>query len=402
MYVGIDVAKEFFEICALNENGKILKRFEINADKEGFCELIKQLPEAYTPSFVLEDTGPYGGNLVQFLRQTTCKVICSNPYEISRLREAFSQSVKTDGIDAYVLAQALRMGFLKDSHKDEKYIFLQDLLERYFDVTDRQTAVINQLRSTLTQTFPEMEKIFRSIDCNASLAILSQYQTPEDLIKTSDQTIQKLIRTHNGRINKKKLAQLKELCRNSIAWKHTKYHKLILRSQVEELLHIKKLIKTIKTSLDEFVIDPQFELQEDHELLKSVPGVAELTSCLALAVIGNAQRFDPDNDGRGAKRLSSFVGYGIREYSSGMKSIKKGITKRGNSRFRGLLFMAAMNAVRYDRYFQSHHQRVKENGGNGKKSLSNIAHTLVRRCYGVLKSKRPYDPTIPLSQGAVS
>ena len=55
--------------------------------------------------------------------------------------------------------------------KDEKYIFLQDLLERYFDVGDRQTAVINQSRSMLTQTFPEMEKMFRKIDCNASLAI---------------------------------------------------------------------------------------------------------------------------------------------------------------------------------------------------------------------------------------
>ena len=116
MYVGIDVAKEFFEICALNEEGKILTRFEINADKDGFLELISQLPEAYTPSFALEDTGPYSGNLVQFLQQTNCQVICSNPYEISRLREAFSQSVKTDSIDAFVLAQALRMGILKDSH----------------------------------------------------------------------------------------------------------------------------------------------------------------------------------------------------------------------------------------------------------------------------------------------
>lgn len=402
MYVGIDVAKEFFEICALNEEGKILTRFEINADKEGFLELISQLPEAYIPSFAMEDTGPYSGNLVQFLQQTNCQVICSNPYEISRLREAFSQSVKTDSIDAYVLAQALRMGILKDSHKDEKYIFLQDLLERYFDLTDRQTAIINQLRSMLTQTFPEMEKIFRKIDCNASLAILSQYQIPYDLLKTSDQTIQKLVRSHNGRIDKEKLTQLKDLCRSSVAWKHTKYHKLILQSQVEELLDIKKLIKTMRASLDEFVMDPEFELQEDYELLQSVPGVAELTSCLALAVIGNAKRFDPDNDGKGAKRVSSFIGYGIREYSSGMKMIKKGITKRGNSRFRGLLFMAAMNAVRNDSYFQSQHQRVKENGGNGKKSLSNIAHTLARRCYGVLRSKKPYDPTIPLSQGAMN
>ncbi len=79
--------------------------------------------------------------------------------------------------------------------------------------------------------------------------------------------------------------------------------------------------------------------------------------------------------------------------------IKKGITKRGSRRLRGLLHMAAMNAVQTDEYFQEKHKRTKENGGNGKKSLTNIAHTIARRSYGVLKSKKSYDPKIPLADG---
>ena len=38
-------------------------------------------------------------------------------------------------------------------------------------------------------------------------------------------------------------------------------------------------------------------IYRNYELLQSVPGVAELTSCVVLAVIGDPQRFDPANDG---------------------------------------------------------------------------------------------------------
>jgi transposase len=98
--------------------------------------------------------------------------------------------------------------------------------------------------------------------------------------------------------------------------------------------------------------------------------------------------------------VSSFVGFGIREYSSGQRMIKKGISKRGNSRLRGMLYMAAMNAVRLDDGFRASHNRYKEDGGSAKKSLTNIAHTLVRRSYGVLKSGRSYDPKIPVAASA--
>jgi transposase len=400
LYVGIDVAKKFFDINAIDEAGSTLCKFRVTANYQGFVELINQLPDGYQPSFALEDTGPYSGNLLKFLQQTSCEVISSNPFEISRLREVFSPVVKTDSIDAYVLAQSLRMGILKDSKKDVKYIYLQDLLERYYDLLDRKTESSNSLRSGLSQTFPELELVFTNICCIAALTILEHFPSSQLIVGAKPAEIRQLVAQNKGRISDTKIKKLQTLAEETVAWKFSRYHQAILQSQVREIQLIQTQIAEMKNLLEEFISDEEFKLKEQHDLLQTVPGIGTITAYLLLAIIGNPERFDPSGDGKGSKRVSSFVGFGIREYSSGQRMIKKGISKRGNSRLRGMLYMAAMNAVRLDDGFRSSHNRYKEDGGSAKKSLTNIAHTLVRRSYGVLKSGRSYDPKIPVAAGA--
>jgi len=399
MYVGIDVAKNKFDICAIDSYGKKLSKFKISADRKGFNKLITDLPSNYQPSFGLEATGPYSGNLLAFLRKTNCEVICSNPYEVSRLREAFYPGVKNDKIDAYVLAQSLRMGVLKGSQKDDKYVFLGDLLERNYNLTDKETQITNSLRSSLNETFPEIESVFSDIACNASLAILSHYQTPCDLQTVDFKTIRKLVLSQNGRMSEDKFKELKALSKGSVAWKQSSYHKFLIESQVQELKTTIELTKDVKDKIVEYMAEESLELQEKQQLLQTIPGVGDKTSLLLLAVLGDPKRFDPKSDGQGAQRVAAFVGFGIKEYSSGKLSFKKGISKRGNPRLRGSLYMAAMNAVKRDEDLKKRHNRAKKNGKSAKKSLVNIAHTLVKRCYGVLKSMQPYNPAIPMLRG---
>ena len=124
LFIGIDVSKHFFEICFMNESGIVLNTFQISPDFKGFNKLLKLLPKARSPVFAMENTGPLAGNLCHYLKKKNYQVIMSNPFEISRLRDAFSKSVKSDLIDAFVIAQALRMNVLKASQKDEDYVFL--------------------------------------------------------------------------------------------------------------------------------------------------------------------------------------------------------------------------------------------------------------------------------------
>ena len=394
LFVGIDLSKDFFEICLLHREGKVMKTFEISSDLKGFQELVNSLPQGSSPVFGMEDSGPFGGNLKSYLRNLNYQVISTNPFYVSRLREAFSKSAKTDRIDAFVIAQALRMNILKVSQKDEQFIFLHDLIERYYDVKTRQTALINQLKSNLVETFPEMDLIFNKIQCNASLAILSMYQTPAQILQDTLEHIIELIRSENGKVSKTRIENLRHLSRESVAWKTHDCHKAIIKSQVRELKLLNEEVKILGETIDKLV-DEAFA--DETRLLRSVPGIGKAIAIHAIAVIGNHQRFDPEHDGSGAKRLSSFVGYGIVEKSSGHRKIKSGISKRGNPRLRGLLHMGVMTAIREDQDIKGKYDHLVASKGSKIKAMTAISHLLLRRCYGVLKSGKLYNPAIPTS-----
>lgn len=321
----------------------------------------------------------------------------SNPFEISRLRDAFSKSVKSDLIDAFVIAQALRMNVIKESQKDETYIFLQDLLERFYDLKDRQKALTNQLRSNLEQTFPEIDRMFTNISCNSALAILANYATASDLLDATIENIKLVIKQENGKMTQNRLDQLLLRCQESVAWKTQTRHKIIIQSQVRELKMVKQEIQFLNEAINEYVDDV---FASELQLLKSVPGVSDLTAFYTLAVIGNHERFDPDHDGDEAKRVSSFVGYSLKEYSSGSRKVQGGISKRGNGKLRGLLYMASMSAVRVDDDLKYKYERSKLSKGSAKKALVAISHLLLRRCYGVLKSGKFYNADIPRAGAA--
>lgn len=398
VYVGLDIARAKIDVCVLDDQGMRLKNFQISNSLSGFHQLIEDLMAYEDPIFGMESTGPYGGNLSHFLNQINAQVVITNPFYVARLRDAFSKTVKNDDIDPYVIAIALRMNVLKDSQKDDKYIFLQDLLERLYDLIDRKTALSNQLRSTLIQVFPEVDNFFTDITCNAALAILEQWQTADSFLDASEERIRQVIKQHNGRLSKKRLVDLEMACKVASGWKTTVVHQKIIKSQVAELQLLKQQIKEIESAIDEYCTQFSTELG----LLQSVPGVGKKVAHQFLAIVGDITRFDPTGDRKGAKRLSSFLGFGIVEYSSGTVSYKKGMSKRGNSRLRGLLYMSGLVALKCDSDLKAYYESYVARSGSGKKGVNALGHRIARRCYGVLKSGQPYNGSIPKHESLVT
>lgn len=393
LFVGIDISKEIFDICQMQEDGEVVKTFQITPDRGGFNRLILSIPKGENPLFVIEKTGPYSGNLEYFMNKDGHNYISCNAFEVSRLREVFSFRTKNDVIDAWVLAQAARLGVLKHSSRGPEYIYLRDILERIYDLKDRKTALLNQIQACVVESFPEISKIFVKFQCNACLAILSQYQTPEQVLMAETKEILKVVRKNNGRISLSKIEELKNLCSESVAWKNNKAYLQITKSLLRELQVIKEEIESILILLNEYINDT---FLQEIELLKSVPGIGNISACHMLAIMGDHKRFDHENDGNGAKRVSSFAGYGVVEYSSGQRSKRYGLNKRGDSKLRGLLYMAAITAIRVDPHLATKFGLKKERS-NGKKALVSISHLLLRRGYGVLKSGKMYNPAIPMA-----
>lgn len=79
----------------------------------------------------------------------------------------------------------------------------------------------------------------------------------------------------------------------------------------------------------------QVAQSDDAQLLKSIPGVGDLTASQCLAELGSAQQF------RNGRHMAAWLGLVPRQHSTGGKPTLLGISKRGNKHLRTLFIHGA-------------------------------------------------------------
>jgi hypothetical protein len=71
---------------------------------------------------------------------------------------------------------------------------------------------------------------------------------------------------------------------------------------------------------------------------------------------------------------------------------EKWLDKENGNLYAGkMLYMAALPAIRFNKYCRELYERLISNGKAKKLALGAVAHKLLRQVYGVLKSRRPFD-----------
>ena len=108
-YVGLDVHKRVVEACIVDQAGKVLhrERFALN---RGVLELFATKVLQPSDHVALEATTNCWA-VADALRPHVAKVLVSNPMATKAIAQA---KVKTDKVDAHVLAQLLRCDFLPE------------------------------------------------------------------------------------------------------------------------------------------------------------------------------------------------------------------------------------------------------------------------------------------------
>lgn len=130
-------------------------------------------------------------------------------------------------------------------------------------------------------------------------------------------------------------------------------------------------------------------LQQRYALLRSVPGMGEVSSVQVLAEL---LLLPGDRD---VRQWVAYAGLDPREYSSGT-SVRKytRISKVGNAHLRRALYMPALVASRYEPHFRGFYERLVARGKSKRQSLLAVARKLLHGIYGVFRSQRPYDGTL--------
>ena len=136
-------------------------------------------------------------------------------------------------------------------------------------------------------------------------------------------------------------------------------------------------------------IDQHPTLKGQQELLISIPGIGETTAAKFLAEILDIKLYGS------ARQLAAFAGLVPRLHESGSSVKRKArLSKVGASSLRKALYFPAIAAIKYNPSIKALSQRLKERGKCPMQIIGAAMRKLIHIAYGVLKSGRPFDPSM--------
>lgn len=165
----------------------------------------------------------------------------------------------------------------------------------------------------------------------------------------------------------------------------TEYSATTLSNMIETVEYLRKQLLQINRQLRQ--IEKEGEYSQDIFLLRSVPGVALITSLTIITEIGDIERFSSFD------KLCSFVGLVPSTDSSGEHERVGNITPRGNRQLRSMLIESAWTAIRQDPALMMRYGELRQRMDSNK-AIVKIAKKLLRRIQHVLKNKEPYEKGI--------
>jgi transposase len=147
LYAGLDIHKRVVAACVLDEAGQIVRRERFELTPAILADFARKQLGPQARVVVEATTNTWA--VVRILKAHVAEVIVSNPLQTKAIAQA---KVKTDKVDALVLAQLLRCDFLpRVWEPDEATQELRRLTSRRASLVANRTAIKNRLHAVLAQ-----------------------------------------------------------------------------------------------------------------------------------------------------------------------------------------------------------------------------------------------------------
>jgi transposase len=380
-FVGLDVSKEKFDACCIDEQGGKVFTLTCSMDREGFEELIVRLPKDKT-SFLLgmESTASYHIPLFTYLAAEDYRVVVINPLLVNNFSKRSLRKTKTDKKDALTIAQFLLQEketlFVKTP--DDLVTELKDLARRREKLADHMTSLKGDMKRILSVTFPELEYV-TGVFTKATLRLLMEYPSAHTIRKAGSSTIADVFKC-KGRGNKPRVT-IKALidAATSSVGVTSPAKELTLRQEASLLMHVEEQMeetaKVFMNTLNE-------RMKRDMEILCSMKGIGENTATNFLIEMGGAVEIY-END----KKLIAASGLDPSTYQSGKYEGKSRISKRGNRHLRRVIWLMATRVIINNDLFKAYFKKRKQDGLPYKKAVLATAHKLIRVIFAMLSRK---------------
>lgn len=146
-------------------------------------------------------------------------------------------------------------------------------------------------------------------------------------------------------------------------------------------------IKAIKAAIRAH-IDNHPDLRDRSRLLDSIPGVGDATIRLVLSEL-------PPEVAKSTRLADAFTGLAPRRHESGSSvNGRSRMSKQGSARIRKGMFLPAIVASQHNPVVMVFYQRMLANGLSKKAAICAAMRKLLHIIIGVLKSGKPFDPSL--------
>lgn len=164
----------------------------------------------------------------------------------------------------------------------------------------------------------------------------------------------------------------------------------VVTSIDETIDFLEQQLSTLQKKINNHIKkDP--DLKHDMDLLRSIPGVGPEVGHRMLSVMHNHHFHH-------AEQLAAYLGLVPVERQSGSSlHARPKLSKAGPARTRAALYMPAVTALKWNPHIRALKKRLSAKGKTGKAIVGAGMRKLVHLCYGVLKSRTPYQPPLELA-----
>ena len=398
---GIDVSKDFSDMCILAPDNTIFAQVKIFHDKvsmERSLDFLTKAEEQFgkCPVLIMEATGHYHRLLWQFMQRSGYEASVINPIQSNAIKNINVRKIKNDKIDAHRIALLYRLQAIKPTNIPNQAITcLRALCRQHYDLKNDMVSYANRLTAHLDQVFPGYSKIFYDIIGSTSLTILSCWPSPQMILEVPTATLTRTIRTaaHKSKeYSCEKSRLLKETAKSALAVGVChQASDMLIQTVVSMLLSLAQAVKQTDSEIQKTVTEAP-ELKHNVELLKSIPGIADYSAAVILSEIGEFSAFQKP------KQLVAFFGIDPSERQSGkFVGTKNKIFKRGSRHLRKILNMVAIansfplkNGTVLNPVMAAYYEK-KAVSKPHKVVICAVMHKLVNIIFAVLRDQTPFE-----------
>jgi transposase len=390
--MGIDVSKGYADFMIINANKKpVVQGFQLDDTFEGHQSLYNLLSrfqadhQESTLFAAVESTGGYENNwynsLIEFQGSLNLQSARLNPLGVMHNSKADLKKNTTDKISAQNIAEYLIAHPEKVVYQhDDKMAGLRKQWGFIQMLTKQKTQLLNQLNVLLYTTNPELLGYCQDGTPAWVLKLLLKYPSAAKLKNAQPKTVAKI-----PYVSSERAQQLVTDAKRSVAPTKDAATEQLITATARQILHLKKIIAEQTKLMTNKCPLPEVEL------LKTFPGISDLSAIGLMIEIQTAKRFAE------VKKLASFFGlHPVYKISGdGVGGFK--MSKQGRREPRRILFTVTLAAIKCNPLIKEVYEKQQQKGKHNMAAIGICMHKILRIIYGMLVHNKPFNPQIDIA-----